>query len=92
MLSQELKKSYTKNIYTRFAALVSLPVLRSFQHRFDHRRYNGASFLGLKGIVIKSHGGADRLAFANAISIARKEVMERVPVKIERHLKKQMEA
>ncbi len=88
MLSQELKNEYTKNLFTKFAALISLPVLKSFRHRFDHRRYNGASLLGLKGILIKSHGGADHVAFANAISIARKAVMEKVPVKIERHLKK----
>jgi glycerol-3-phosphate acyltransferase PlsX len=88
MLSEELKRGYTKNIFTKMAALISLPILKSFRHRFDHRRYNGASLLGLKGIVIKSHGGADRLAFANAISIARKAVMEKVPAKIERHLEK----
>lgn len=91
MLSEELKNSYTKNLYTKLAALVSLPVLREFRHRFDHRRYNGASFLGLKGIVIKSHGSADRVAFANAINIARKAVLEKVPDKIERHLKKLIE-
>jgi glycerol-3-phosphate acyltransferase PlsX len=88
MLSQELKNAYTKNLYTKLAALISLPVLKSFRHRFDHRRYNGASLLGLKGILIKSHGGADRVAFANAIGIARKAVMEKVPAKIERHLEK----
>lgn len=92
MLSEELKNSYTKNLYTKLAALVSLPVLREFRHRFDHRRYNGASFLGLKGIVIKSHGSADRVAFANAINIARKEVLEKVPDEIERHLKKLMDS
>ena len=90
MLSQELKNSYTKNLLTKLAALISLPVLKAFRHRFDHRRYNGASLLGLKGIVIKSHGSADRLAFANAINIARKEVIEKVPDKIEKHLEKLM--
>lgn len=88
MLSQELKNSYTKNLFTKFSALISLPVLKAFRHRFDHRRYNGASLLGLKGILIKSHGSADQVAFANAINIARKAVMERVPNRIERHLKK----
>ncbi|HIP81904.1 MAG TPA: phosphate acyltransferase PlsX [Leucothrix mucor] len=91
MLSQELKNGYTKNILTKLAALISLPVLKAFRHRFDHRRYNGASLLGLKGIVIKSHGSADRLAFANAINIARKAVIEKVPNKIETHLEKLME-
>jgi glycerol-3-phosphate acyltransferase PlsX len=90
MLSQELKKGYKKNILTKLAALISYPVLKTFSRRFDHRRYNGASFLGLKGIVIKSHGGADSVAFANAIGIARKAVMEKVPSRIEKHLQKQL--
>ncbi len=90
MLSQELKAGYTKNIFTKIAALISYPVLKAFRHRFDHRRYNGASFLGLKGIVIKSHGGADDVAFANAIAIARKAVKENVPQHIEEHLQKHL--
>lgn len=90
MLSQEIKAGYMKNLYTRFAALISYPVLKAFRDRFDHRRYNGASFLGLKGIVIKSHGGADSLAFSYAINIARKAVMEKVPERIEEHLQKHL--
>ncbi|GAA0396053.1 phosphate acyltransferase PlsX [Cocleimonas flava] len=90
MLSQEIKAGYTKSIFTKIAALVSYPVLKSFRQRFDHRRYNGASFLGLKGIVIKSHGGADDVAFANAIGIARKAVIEKVPDKIEEQLQKHL--
>lgn len=88
MLSQELKATYMKSIFSKFAALVSYPVLKSFRNRFDHRKHNGASFLGLKGIVIKSHGGADSVAFANAIGIARKAVMEKVPERIDKHLQK----
>lgn len=90
MLSQEIKAGYMKNLYTKFAALVSYPVLKAFRDRFDHRRYNGASFLGLKGIVIKSHGGADSLAFSYAINIARKAVMEKVPERIEEHLQEHL--
>ncbi len=90
MLSNELKSGYTKSIFTKFAALISLPVLNTFRKRFDPRRYNGASFLGLKEIVIKSHGGADSLSFANAIGIARKAVMEKVPKHIEQHLQKHL--
>jgi len=88
MLSHELKAGYMKSIFTKIAALISYPVLKAFRNRFDHRRYNGASFLGLKGIVIKSHGGADSVAFANAIGIARKAVMEKVPARIDKHLQK----
>lgn len=90
MLSNEIKAGYTRSIFTKFAALVSLPVIKKFRKRFDHRRYNGASFLGLRGIVIKSHGGADSFAFANAIGIARKAVLEKVPDHIEEHLQKHL--
>jgi len=90
MLSEEIKTGYTKSLYAKFAALISLPVIKSFRKRFDHRRYNGASFLGLKGIVIKSHGGADEIAFANAIGIARKAAIEKVPDRIEEHIQKHL--
>ena len=79
MLSEEIKAGYTKSLFTKIAALISYPVIKKFRQRFDHRQYNGASFLGLKGIVIKSHGGADSVAFANAIKIARKAAIEKVP-------------
>jgi glycerol-3-phosphate acyltransferase PlsX len=52
---------------------VSLPVIKRFRRRVDHRRYNGAALLGLRGIVVKSHGSADRLAFATALARAHNE-------------------
>jgi glycerol-3-phosphate acyltransferase PlsX len=78
---------FNKNIFTRFAGLIALPVLRGLSKQVDHRHYNGASLLGLRGIVIKSHGGADKLAFMNAISIARKEVSTDVPSRIAEQVK-----
>jgi glycerol-3-phosphate acyltransferase PlsX len=88
MSSQELKVEFTRNIFTKIAALISLPVLKAFRRRFDPRRYNGASFLGLQGIVIKSHGGADSLSYANAIGIARTEAIKKVPQSIKQQLEK----
>jgi len=90
MLSDEIKNGYKKNIFTKIAAVISMPVLNGFRKRFDPRRYNGASFLGLKKIVIKSHGGADDVSFANAIGIARKAAMEKVPEHIEQYLQKHL--
>ncbi|MEN9423347.1 MAG: phosphate acyltransferase PlsX, partial [Pseudomonadota bacterium] len=55
-------------------------------NKFDPRGYNGASLLGLQGIVVKSHGGADSVAYANAISIARTEIIEKVPQRIHKQL------
>ena len=68
-----------------------MPVLKAFKKRIDPRVYNGASLLGLKGIVIKSHGGADAFAFANAIDIALIEVRKSVPLHIREHIEPLLE-
>lgn len=86
MLASTLKKQFTRNWSTKLMAFVAMPVLKAIQKQFDPRRHNGASLLGLQGIVIKSHGGADSLSFANAISIARKEIIAEVPQKIRHRL------
>jgi len=78
MLYEFLKAEFTRSPLTRLAALVAYPVLSSFKRRIDPRRYNGATLLGLRGVVVKSHGGADVLGFGNAIAKAHAEVTERV--------------
>ncbi len=82
MITHYFKQAFSANLLTKFAALVSMPVLKSLKHRIDPRRYNGASLLGLQGIVIKSHGGADALAFSYAIHEAILEVEKNVPERI----------
>lgn len=82
MIGTSLKAAFNQNILTRLAGLVAYPVLRSFKKRIDPRLYNGASFLGLRGLVIKSHGGADVVAFATAIRLAEVEVQKNVIQKI----------
>ena len=82
MVARFLREEFQRNIFTKFAALVSLPVMKNAGKRLDPRRYNGASLLGLNGIVIKSHGSADAMAFANAIRIATLEVENQVPTRI----------
>ena len=88
MLGDFLKEEYTRNVLSRLAALVSWPVIRRFRRRVDHRRYNGAALLGLRGIVVKSHGSADRLAFATALARAHNEashgLLERIGEEIAR--------
>jgi glycerol-3-phosphate acyltransferase PlsX len=74
MVSHYMKLEFRRNPLTKLAGLIAMPVMRRFGRTIDPRRYNGASLLGLRGIVIKSHGGADELAFANAIGIAKKEI------------------
>lgn len=78
-----IKQEFTRNWYSRLAALFAFSVLKSLKKRFDPGRYNGASLLGLKGIVIKSHGKADIASFAAAIRVAMLEVEKNVPEKIQ---------
>ena len=82
MLYQFLKAEFTRNPLTKLAALVAYPVLRAFRRRVDPRRYNGATLIGLKGVVVKSHGGADAFAFGNALAKAHDEVTHGVLDKI----------
>ncbi len=86
MIAGFIKQEFTRNALTRLAAVIAMPVLKAFRRRIDPRHYNGASLLGLRGIVIKSHGGADSLAFGNAIKVAVLQVRERVPQRISQHL------
>ena len=74
MLAQYLKEEFNKGYLNRFAGLMALPVIKQFRRRVDHRRYNGASLLGLKGIVVKSHGAADSFSFEFALEKAVGEV------------------
>jgi glycerol-3-phosphate acyltransferase PlsX len=82
MLYEFLKTEFTRNLLTRIAAAIVYPVLMSFKRRIDSRRYNGATLVGLKGVVVKSHGGADAFAFANALTRAAAEVEHGVLEKI----------
>ncbi|WP_020559346.1 phosphate acyltransferase PlsX [Thiofilum flexile] len=86
MISTLLKDGFKRNILTKLAGLIALPVLTRFRHQVDPRRYNGASLLGLRGIVVKSHGGADSFAYANAIGIARTEAIKQVPQRIDKQV------
>jgi len=86
MVRTFLREEFTRNLLTRIAALVALPVLNAFKRRVDHRRYNGASLLGLRGIVIKSHGSADAFAFEHALIQAAEEVRNGVLRRISENL------
>jgi glycerol-3-phosphate acyltransferase PlsX len=82
MIRHKMKESFSRNLLTKLSGLLAYPVLKSFARTIDPRRYNGASLLGLRGIVIKSHGGADSLAFETAIETAKKEVHSAVTEQI----------
>jgi glycerol-3-phosphate acyltransferase PlsX len=86
MIGDFMRAEFSRNIFTKFAAIVSYPVLSAFKNRVDHRRYNGAALLGLCGLVFKSHGSADAFAFERALNraydAARNNLLERVRERI----------
>lgn len=86
LISGFLKEEFTRNPLTRLAALAAWPVLSALRKRVDYRRYNGAALLGLRGLVFKSHGSADELAFEQALNraydAARNNLLDRVQARI----------
>lgn len=82
MISRGLKEEFSRNLFTRLAAVLAIPVVRAFKRRFDHRTYNGASLLGLRGVVVKSHGSADAFAFLCALERAAEAARQHLPEKI----------
>ena len=87
MMGRFLTAEFKRNVVTKLMALIAMPVLKAFKRRLDPRRYNGASLLGLRGIVVKSHGGADSFAFQHAIHTAAEEarsgVLRRITEQLE---------
>ena len=82
MMSHYLKRAFTKNIFTKIVALIATPVLKDFKSSLDPGQYNGASLLGLKGVVVKSHGGANSDSFLSAIVEAHAEAHAKIIDKI----------
>ena len=86
MIVGGLKQEFKRNIFTKIAAIVAYPVLSALMRRMDHRRYNGAALLGLRGLVFKSHGSADALAFEQALGraydAARNNLLDRVRTRV----------
>jgi glycerol-3-phosphate acyltransferase PlsX len=86
MIVDFLKKEFSRNMFTKMAAITAYPVISALKKRMDHRRYNGGALLGLRGLVFKSHGSADELGFgfalARAYDAARNDLLERVRVRI----------
>jgi glycerol-3-phosphate acyltransferase PlsX len=87
MIGRFMSQEFKRNWRTKLMGLIAMPVLKAFKKRMDPRNYNGASLLGLRGIVVKSHGGADSVAFLNAIRTATEEsrsgVLDRIAKQLE---------
>jgi glycerol-3-phosphate acyltransferase PlsX len=86
MIGGFLREEFSRNVFTKMAAIAVYPVLAAFKHRVDYRRYNGAALLGLRGLVFKSHGSADAFAFGQALERAydavANQLLERVQARI----------
>ncbi len=86
MIGSFLKTEFSRSIFTKITAILAYPVLSAFKNRLDHRRYNGAALLGLRGLVFKSHGSADEIAFETALNraydAARNQLLDRVRERI----------
>ena len=82
LIAQFMREAFSRTAMTKLSALAAMPVLKDLRRRMDPGNYNGATFVGLNGIVIKSHGGADANAFAAAIGVALREVEHEVPQRI----------
>jgi glycerol-3-phosphate acyltransferase PlsX len=86
MIGDFIKKEFSRNIFTMIAGALSYPVMAALKDRVDHRRYNGGALLGLRGLVFKSHGSADVMAFEVALKRAcdavQNNLLERVQTRI----------
>jgi glycerol-3-phosphate acyltransferase PlsX len=89
LLATFLRQEFRRSLLTRLMALLALPVLQRFKKRVDHRQYNGATLLGLRGIVVKSHGSADVLAFGCALRRAADEARNGVLARISERMAQQ---
>lgn len=89
LINSVIKQEFSKNIFTKLIAMIAMPILNGIKKRLDHRRYNGATLLGLKGIVLKSHGSADKFAFEQAIirgiNSVENKLLDRMNEKINQH-------
>ena len=90
MIAHYMREEFMNSWINKLAGLVATPVLKAFKNRIDPRRYNGASLLGLQGIVVKSHGGADAFSFQHAIEIAILEVAKNIPGRIDTQLEQHL--
>lgn len=85
-----VKEEFTRSWFNKLAALIALPTLKGFKRRLDPRRFNGAIFLGLRGVVIKSHGGTDATGFCFALQEAYKAIKADSITKIQAGVARQL--
>ena len=92
MISHFMREEYERNILMKLAGMFSLPAVKALRERVDHRRYNGATLVGLRGVVVKSHGSTDSFGFGQAITAAVTEVQKKITEHISEELTDMMQA
>lgn len=90
LVSRKVRRSFSQSLYRRLLAFLARPILKDLQEQLDPSRRNGASLLGLQGIVVKSHGGANRKCFGHAIDQAISEAEMNIPALISDHLEQHL--
>ena len=90
MVSNTIKAEFERTALTKLSAMAALPVLKGFKRRLDPRRFNGAIFLGLRGVVVKSHGGTDAVGFNYALQEAYQEVHADILTKLAQGVAQQL--
>jgi glycerol-3-phosphate acyltransferase PlsX len=86
MISSIMREEFERNVLTKLSGLVAMPVIKALRSRLDNRQYNGATLLGLRGTVIKSHGSADAYSYSQAILEGYREAINDVPARIRKVL------
>lgn len=90
LIGRKVRQSFTRNLYRRLLAVLARPILKELQEQLDPGRRNGASMLGLQGIVVKSHGSATQSCFSHAIDQAISEAEMNIPALISKHLERHL--
>ncbi|STZ75321.1 phosphate acyltransferase PlsX [Bergeriella denitrificans] len=91
-IGSAIKQEFSRSLFTKLAAVIALPALRGFKQKLDPRKFNGAIFLGLRGVVVKSHGGTDEVGFTYALEEAYHEAKSASLAKIEAGVAEQLAA
>jgi len=82
LMAKQLELTFKSSVFGRLVGQIVRPLLLKWRNRFDPGRYNGASFLGLQGTLVKSHGSADKAAFEAALAMAKEQALKQLPQKI----------
>ena len=88
-IAKKIQTLFNRHWLARIAAIIIFPILKQLRTELDPSMYNGASFLGLQKVLVKSHGNANKKAFIQALVVAREQVIQNIPARIQQELQNQ---